>query len=1029
MKRHVAAAEKARTHPLKLVYLTRLMKELFDVPVEELAPGIEKELGSRILGVRGKADLIFSDAVLEIKTDLAREIEDAKAQLMRYLQALHELEPRKKHIGIATDAIKFVAFVPAFENGEIVDIHQISSLDAKVRPLPEIVAWFDSFIFSRTEIEPTASDLKIKFGRGSPLHAIWIGMLEGMWKEVESDTNAKLRFDLWTKNMEIVYGVSPNIDKFLEHTYLVTLVKLAIYLRLAGKEIPSQEQILKVLSGEYFESYGISNLIEEDFFSWILDDDVVDTAFAQSTDLLKGLQRYDLSRAEEDLFKEIYEEMVELGQRHRLGEYYTPEWLSKKALLLTLDRWAEDNTGIPRILDPACGSGTFLTNSIHLLKTDLRPREMNDDSLLNLILDRVVGVDVNPLAAIVARANYVIALGDLLKLGKPVTIPVYISDSIKLPKAAVTVVEGVEIYDIEADGYHLQVPKRISLDTVKRASVVNGLKEALKEYSLRHNQEQALQILQRYISGIASEGEIGVLRQTLKTLTKLVDKNLDSIWIFILNNIYATLSLKGSKFDILASNPPWIVMRSIENRKYQDFLKEQIFSYDLLDKRKIHLYTHMEMATLFFCRASDLYLRTGGVIGFLMPISVLTGAYHHADFQRFKKPKMKLLSVHNLNGVKSIFSLPLYVLIAKKGKSTKYPVRAFDYVGKLTPSQKNERLENVQTQITSTEYLYRPPRIPEHPSVYHKEFKEGSTLVPRNLWFVDFKPMPSLGAFNVSKPRVKTAYEAKRVAKRQWKGFELEGNVESDYLFATLLGKDLFPFGFVKYRPVALPIEERGKGGGYRILSPQEIRLRGTNYMAVWLEKAQEVWEKGRTQKSIENYPRVIDRLDYHALLQNQNKQRYVVVYNARGADSLAYVVDRKKLPKWIVQKSVITPNNFVADYTLFHFETNSRKEAHYVCALLNSNVIHQAVKGFQPSGLYGKRDIGRRPLRLAIPKFNGKDSNHLALVALSEKCHGIVSNLCNTGRGFRTLRNEASKRLETELKHIDGIVEKMISL
>ncbi len=435
----------------------------------------------------------------------------------------------------------------------------------------------------------------------------------------------------------------------------------------------------------------------------------------------------------------------------------------------------------------------------------------------------------------------------------------------------------------------------------------------------------------------------------------------------------------------------------------------------------------MEMATLFFCRTSDLYLEEDGVIAFLLPTSVLTGAYHHANFQRFKKPKMKLLSVHNLRGVKSIFSLPLYVLIAQKGKTTRYPIKAFDYVGRLNPSQKNEKLENVENQITSTEYLYRPPIVPKHPSVYYKDFKEGATVVPHNLWFVDFEPMPSLGAFDASTPKVKTAYEAKRVAKNRWKDFELKGNVESDYLYATQLGKDLFSFGFVRFRPVVLPIEETGRSGGYRILDVKELRLRGSKNMARWLEEAQKIWENERTQKSITNYPRIINRIDHHGLLRNQNKKRYVVLYNARGADSLAYVLDRKKLPNWTVQKSLLKPMNFVADSTLFCFETGSSHEAHYLCALLNSNFVHHAVKGFQPSGLYGKRDIGRRPLRLAVPKFSKKNPKHLALVALSKKCHRVVRHLCNTGGGFKKLRNQAFEMLDHELRRIDQLAKKII--
>ena len=960
LKKYIHSAELADAHPLKLMYLSKLMEDIFEVTIDDLAPGIEKNLGSKIMGVRGKANMVFSEVVLEIKTNFDRELDDAKSQLIKYLQALHELRPTKKPIGIATDGIRFVAYIPTYSNNQVVGLQEINSLDMKSSSAVEIIAWLDSFVFSKREVVPTAVDMNIKFGLGSPLHFIINDSFNNMWLIVEHDSDVQLKFDLWTKNMEIVYGVSPDIKTFFRHTYLVTLTKLVIYLRLVGKKLPSDEQILKTLSGEYFESYGISNLIEEDFFSWILNGKIVSSTLAVSKELSKALLQYDLSSAEEDLFKEIYEAMVELKERHRLGEYYTPEWLSKKTVLLAFEQWGGQNGKVPRILDPACGSGTFLTNAIHLLKKEFKPHDISDEQLLNLIVRSVVGVDINPLAAMIARANYIIALGDLLRLGKPVSIPVYISDSIRLPVALITISEGIEVYDFEAGDYHLHMPSEISLNSEKRAKVLHGLREATKEYKLRHSKSQSIQVLHRLIVDMTNESERNVLEQTFRNLAILIDEGADSVWVFMLNNIYATLSLKNCKFDILVSNPPWIVMRSIENQKYQDFLKDQVFSYKLLDRDQIHLYTHMEMATLFFCRTTDLYLEKGGITSFLMPISVLTGAYHHTNFQRFSKPKMKLLAVHNFHGVTSIFSLPLYVLIAKKGEATTFPVKAYDYIGKLVASQKNARLEDVENQITSTEYLYRPPVIPPKPSIYYKGFKEGATIVPHNMWFVKFEPMPIMGAFNSSMPNVKTSSEAMRLAKKKWKDIVFEGTVEPSYVFATTLGKDLFPFGYGRMTPVVLPLEQIGIFRGFRIVDVGGLRSRGSNNMASWLEKAQKIWEERRTQKSISNYPRIVDRLDHHRLLQDQNKKRFIVMYNARGADSFACLLDKTALPEWAIQNSSIKPQAFIVDSTVYYFETDDFNEGHYLCSLLNSSVVHQAVKGFQPSGLYGKRDIGR---------------------------------------------------------------------
>ena len=69
-----------------------------------------------------------------------------------------------------------------------------------------------------------------------------------------------------------------------------------------------------------------------------------------------------------------------------------------------------------RVLDPACGSGTFLVLAIKEMRNYAEEHFVTDKSkLLRKIVGNVVGIDLNPLAVLAARANYVIALGDLIR--------------------------------------------------------------------------------------------------------------------------------------------------------------------------------------------------------------------------------------------------------------------------------------------------------------------------------------------------------------------------------------------------------------------------------------------------------------------------------------------------------------------------------------------------------------------------------------------------------------------------------------
>lgn len=132
IKKHVARARQAHMHPAKLTVLLSLLEELFGVRLEELIPGVESKFGSKLWGLRGSADLIFSNVVFEIKVDPKKELDDAIQKLIKYLQVLHERGPGRRSIGIAMDAIEFKAFAPILKCSQVVDLKEIGSINIAV---------------------------------------------------------------------------------------------------------------------------------------------------------------------------------------------------------------------------------------------------------------------------------------------------------------------------------------------------------------------------------------------------------------------------------------------------------------------------------------------------------------------------------------------------------------------------------------------------------------------------------------------------------------------------------------------------------------------------------------------------------------------------------------------------------------------------------------------------------------------------------------------------------------------------------
>ncbi len=191
--------------------------------------------------------------------------------------------------------------------------------------------------------------------------------------------------------------------------------------------------------GSIFQAAGMINFLEGDCFGWY-----AHYFTSQLLDCLRAvvarLAEYDFSSFDTgvgqspDLLKELYLRLVSPSVRKALGEYYTPDWLAQRLLdLLEGGEFCGDPG--KRLLDPACGSGTFLVLAINAVQRNSRARSMERGELLRAICQSIAGIDLNPVAVMAARANYVLALGSLLRhRGKePLKIPVHLGDSIQMP--------------------------------------------------------------------------------------------------------------------------------------------------------------------------------------------------------------------------------------------------------------------------------------------------------------------------------------------------------------------------------------------------------------------------------------------------------------------------------------------------------------------------------------------------------------------------------------------------------------------
>lgn len=216
-------------------------------------------------------------------------------------------------------------------------------------------------------------------------------------------------------------SLRPDALLFAVQTYYAILVRLLVGRALAG-----------VVDGGLLGD----DLFPDDPFSWY--ESVSSARIERLTGQLAArLAEYDAAALRKaaaggsDPLGQLYQGLFPGKLRHILGEYYTPGWLADHVLD------ASGYSGEPqrRLLDPACGSGTFLIRAIRRIRAACRIQATCDGQpdrrqLCRNILAGVVGFDLNPLAVITARANYLIAVADLLPHAGRVEIPVHLCDSI-----------------------------------------------------------------------------------------------------------------------------------------------------------------------------------------------------------------------------------------------------------------------------------------------------------------------------------------------------------------------------------------------------------------------------------------------------------------------------------------------------------------------------------------------------------------------------------------------------------------------
>jgi hypothetical protein len=198
-------------------------------------------------------------------------------------------------------------------------------------------------------------------------------------------------------------------DLFARHTALVVIARaVAETLRLPEQQAADRE--------------GRRDTLTDGFAAWLRDAAGDDGATALD-ELAAEVNRYEWRAAQRDLLKDLYHAVIDRKIRHDFGEYYTPDWLARAVCEEVMDRdWRKETIAMavagqqpgPAVLDPACGSGTFLYHATQLFMEDVQQHPElagSPQAQVEIVNDLVAGMDLHPVAVELSKTTKILAFG------------------------------------------------------------------------------------------------------------------------------------------------------------------------------------------------------------------------------------------------------------------------------------------------------------------------------------------------------------------------------------------------------------------------------------------------------------------------------------------------------------------------------------------------------------------------------------------------------------------------------------------
>lgn len=768
-------------------------------------------------------------------------------------------------------------------------------------------------------------------------------------------------WDNYTSIASVSYEYMNSKISYINEFYISILAKLLCANFLERRAINSSDIELKsIVDGSYFTNNRLVNFAEYDYFGWLTEEDI-NQVLPSISRMQRDLSVYDFSvNVEEDLFGNLMVQLADRSQRLLLGQELTPSWLSNMIVRKTMSLLQSGE--MPNFVDMCCGSGSMVVSTLRLLQSMLS--QCTPEEKQKIVMESITGFDIDPLAVILAKINWVIAANNIIDFNTDIYIPIYHSDSLFI-QSPISIQEGSCMLQLHDE--YISIP----LFLVRESKGGNLFDSVLDvAYDCIHEElslVEICQIAERRIdlSSLETDDQtvcLNFIYDLYRTIRKLDQKGQNGIWSFVLKNTLRP-TLVAANFNGIVSNTPWLALSKLGNNPYREKLKYLGRLLGILPTGASAL--HVELATIFLVNSVKRYLAEGGVFGCILPHSVLAGNNHTP----FRTGQFSSITCPIKLNPECVWELPNDTF---KNKAIAVFGSKRDYIGSDTIDGAivcgKDRVKATTFYVQNSGNLQIWTNIPssvERIDFCSYKFQQGADIMPRYLFFFNLELKGQKYTLSKLSPNSDYRYFLKDM--KVGKDFCPPAiSVDKNRFHNVLISNILTPFNIGAYPKALLPIKRNSEGKWADLESVDMLSLDRPLRTFFDQTKNSYIAYKRKNVKSLFEVINVFSKLEKQQIPIGS----FIVVYGAGGSKTCAAYMK--------VEEEVII------DQTIYYYISSTEEEAIFITALLNSNSIEKVIAAYQAQGQFGKRHIHTLPAD-SIPAFDEGNHYHMELVSITK--------------------------------------------